>query len=326
LLRGDLDCVVLKALRKDPRERYPSVFGLTGDLQAWLGGHPVTARPDTLAYRARKFVVRHRTGVAAALIAAVAIVAGGASTAWQARIARVERDKAQNRFRDVRQFSRSLLFEVHESLRTLPGATEPRRLLLARAVQFLDRLAADAGNDDQLTLELAEGYRRLGQVQGSSVSENVGDVAGAIASFEKAVRLGEGVLARHPHSLDAVNVATGAHDDVSSSLLAAGRIDDAERAFARHLALVEELTRQRPSDPRAQASIAASLLNLGTFRATRRDLEGARPFYERAVTLFEALPEAIKAERQTTSPYSFALKRLGALHLAAGRLDEGERR
>ncbi len=168
----------LKALRKQPRERYASVFAMSADLAAWLDGRVVSATPATLGYRIRKFVARNRTAVAAAAAVTAALVAGGVATAWQARIAAVERDKAEHRFAQVRQFSRSLLFEVHESLRGLPGATEPRRLLLDRAVQFLDGLAADAGDDDQLKLELAEGYRRLGQVQGSNVSENLGDTAG----------------------------------------------------------------------------------------------------------------------------------------------------
>lgn len=68
-----------------------------------------------------------------------------------------ERDKAQNRFRQVREFSRSLLLDVHNALRPVPGATEAPRLLLGRAVQFLDGLSADAGGDHALKLELAEG-------------------------------------------------------------------------------------------------------------------------------------------------------------------------
>ena len=209
VLRGDLDTVVLKALRKNPRERYASVFALSADLAAWMDGQLVSATPATLGYRLRKFVARNRTGAVAAAAVVLALVGGGAATAWQARVARIERDKAENRFRQVRQFSRSLLFEVHETLRGLPGATEPRRLLLDRAVQFLDGLAADAGDDDQLKLELAQGYRRLGQVQGSNVSENIGDTAGAIVSLERAVRLITDVVEHRPDSPDAFDVATG---------------------------------------------------------------------------------------------------------------------
>ena len=189
VLRGDLDRIVAKALRKAPQERYGTIVELAADLRAWQAGRPVTAATQSIAYRARRFVRRNRGSVAAAAALAVTLVAGIAATAWQARVAAVERDKAQQRFRQVREMSRSLIFDVHDSLRTVPGTTEPRRLLLDRAVQFLDGLAAGAGADAALKLELAEGYRRLGLVQGSDGTDNLGDTAGARASLAKATRL-----------------------------------------------------------------------------------------------------------------------------------------
>jgi non-specific serine/threonine protein kinase/serine/threonine-protein kinase len=326
-LRGDLDTVVLKALRKHPRERYASVFALSADLAAWMEGRLVSATPATLGYRVRKFVARNRTGVVAAAAVVLALAAGGVTTAWQARIAGLERDKAQNRFRQVRQFSRSLLFEVHETLRGLPGATEPRRLLLNRAVQFLDGLAADAGDDDQLKLELAQGYRRLGQVQGSNVTENIGDTAGAIVSLEKAVRLVTEVLEHRPDSPEVFDVATGSLDDLAAALSDQGNVEAADKAFGRHLALVERLE-QTPAgtQPGARASIAASYVNMGQFRASRGDRAGAQAFYDKAIGIYEGLPTELRERDSVRSSYAVALKRAGALLLADGKLDEGERR
>lgn len=324
-LRGDFDNIILKALRKDPRARHASVAQLAGDLQAWLLGAPVSATPATLAYRAQRYVARHRLGVAAAAAVVVALVAGGSTAAWQAHLARVERDKAQNRFRQVRQFSRSLLFDVHEALRGLPGATEPRRVLLERAMQFLDGLAADAGDDTALKLELAEGYRRLGHVQGSSVSDNVGDRAGAAASFEKAVRLGAEALAAHPYSLGAINVATGALDDLAQLLRDSQRVEEADRANQQHLALIEALERRLPDDPAARASVASSYLNIGMYEGARGRAEIARERYARSIAVFAALPAEQRARDKVISGHSFALKRLGALEVAAGQLDDGER-
>jgi non-specific serine/threonine protein kinase/serine/threonine-protein kinase len=326
VLKGDLDLIILKALRKDPHDRYPSVFGLSGDLTAWLEGRVVSATPATPGYRMRKFAARHRPALAAAAAVLVALIGGAVTTAWQAQIAREERDKAQNRFRDVREFSRSLLFEVHESLRTLPGATEPRRLLLSRAVQFLDRLASDASNDDALMLELSEGYRRLGQVQGSALSENLGDISGAIDSFEKAVRLAGAVLNRRPDWLPAANAATGAYDDLATTLLAQGRSAEAERAYSRHRALVEQLVQRNPADPASRESIASSYVNLGLFRAAQRDLPEARRLYERAIAIFVALPDERRSVDQVTRSHAFALKRLGAILLSEGQVEAGEQR
>lgn len=135
-LGGDLDNIVMKCLRKEPGERYPSVRALADDLRAWDQGWPVSASARTQRYQAGKLFRRYKLQVVAAALVLLATVSGGVATAWEAHVARQERDRAQNRFRQVREFSRSLLFEVHESLRKLPGATQPRQLLLTRAIQF----------------------------------------------------------------------------------------------------------------------------------------------------------------------------------------------
>ena len=87
-LRGDLDTVVMKALDKDPARRYPAADALAADLRRHLTGLPVEARAPTAAYRAVRFVQRHRGGVAAAALLVVALVGGTLATLWQAREAR----------------------------------------------------------------------------------------------------------------------------------------------------------------------------------------------------------------------------------------------
>jgi serine/threonine-protein kinase len=87
---ADLDTIVLKALHKDPARRYPSVDALVDDLRRYRSGLPVSARPDTIGYRARKFVRRHRVGVGAAAAIAVSLLGGMAGTAWQARRATLQ--------------------------------------------------------------------------------------------------------------------------------------------------------------------------------------------------------------------------------------------
>ena len=84
-LEGDLDNILHKALKKDPKERYASAAAFADDLQRFLTHRPVHARADTLRYRAQKFVRRHRGGVAAALLTATAIIAGFIGTVWQAQ-------------------------------------------------------------------------------------------------------------------------------------------------------------------------------------------------------------------------------------------------
>ncbi len=101
ILRDDLDTIILKALKKDPRERYHSVAAFAEDLQRYLRNEPIRARPDSISYRTRKFVRRHRVPVLLAAVALLAIAVGGVATVLQARVARQQRDFA------IRQLERT---------------------------------------------------------------------------------------------------------------------------------------------------------------------------------------------------------------------------
>jgi serine/threonine-protein kinase len=94
-LRGDLDTIALKALKKQPEERYATVNALADDVLRYLDGRPVLARPDSTGYRLMKFVGRHKVGVASAAAVLIAILAGAGVSIWQARVAIAEKEHAQ---------------------------------------------------------------------------------------------------------------------------------------------------------------------------------------------------------------------------------------
>src|SRR5512140_1083909 len=182
-LAGDLDTIVLKAMHKDPRRRYGSAEQLSADLRRHLEGRPVSARPDSRAYRLGKFVGRHRAGVAASILVVLAVGAAFAETAR-------ERGRAERRFEDVRQLAHELVFELHDAIATLPGSTKARELLVRRAAAYLDRLTADSSADAKLQREIAAAWERLGDVQGGS-NANLGDNTDALESLKKAVAIRE---------------------------------------------------------------------------------------------------------------------------------------
>jgi len=93
-LQGDLDNIVLKALRKEPHRRYTSVEQFSEDISRHLGNLPVMARPDTSRYRITKFIQRNKAGVAAAALVSMIVIAGIAAVLWQAHVARLEQAKA----------------------------------------------------------------------------------------------------------------------------------------------------------------------------------------------------------------------------------------
>lgn len=94
-LRGDLDTILFKAMRKDPAQRYRSVEAFAADIERHLAGEPVQARPASLPYRLGKFLRRHRAGAVAGAAVAAALLAGTALATWQAREAARERDQAR---------------------------------------------------------------------------------------------------------------------------------------------------------------------------------------------------------------------------------------
>jgi eukaryotic-like serine/threonine-protein kinase len=214
-LEGDLDNIVLMAMRKEPLRRYPSVEQFAEDVHRHLEALPVAATTGSWRYRAGRFVVRHKAGVLATTVALIALAAGIGATVRAARIARqqaeiaqTERARAEKRFNDVRKLANSLIFEIHDSIQDLPGATPSRKLLLDRAVEYLDKLSTDTAGDVDLQRELAWGYQRLSAVQGDTSQSNLGQISAAEVSIRKSIALFEAVAKANPKNVtDQLNLA-----------------------------------------------------------------------------------------------------------------------
>lgn len=198
LLRGDLDNIVLKALRKEPNRRYASVEQLSEDVRRHLEGLPITARPTTVSYRLEKFVARNRSVVAAGVLLFLTLCAGIAATVWQATRAERERALAEKRFNQVRVLANNVVFKYHDGIANLQGSTEVRKMLVVDATEYLDNLSQDAGGDAELMRETANAYIKLADVQGKTFYSNLGDTAGALENYEKAVGLLETLRRKSP--------------------------------------------------------------------------------------------------------------------------------
>jgi len=304
-LRGDLDNIVLTALRKEPSRRYASAEQLALDVERHLDGRPVSARGDSWRYLAGKFVRRNRLAVAAAALIFVSLLAGIGGTLWQAR-------RAERRFAQVRSLANTFLFKFHDEIRDLPGSTRARQLVATTALEYLDNLSADAQNDTQLQMELAEAYEKVGDVLGNPRDSNLGRTDEALASYEKSLQLR--LAARDEvHEVTASRALLQSHLKLADVLLNAGKTDQSAPHIDEALALA-----RRHGTPRDRASAYG---RQGDLALRRGDLATTETAYVAALT------DAQKAAGSSpgtaaSATLAAAAARLGYVYKMASRQKE----
>jgi tetratricopeptide (TPR) repeat protein len=277
-LRGDLDTILAKSLKKDPAERYASVTALADDLRRYLRHEPISARPDSILYRGAKFVRRNRVAVALATAAVVALAVG-------LYVTNRERVIAERRFAQLRQLSRRV-FEFDQSIRNLPGSTDARKRLAAVSLEYLEGLAADVRGNLDLAQELSEAYRSVARVQGVPTDLNLGDFTSAEQSLKKADGLADLILASRPRDPRALLSAAGISQD-RMILAESERRPDALLHARRATERVDAFLKTGSASEAQRSSAAVLYMNVAivhvnshryddAIRSARRDLEVAR--------------------------------------------------
>jgi serine/threonine-protein kinase len=233
-LEGDLDTIVLSALRREAARRYPTATALREDIERFLAGRPIAARADSFAYRSRKFVSRHRLGIAAASVVLLSLVGGLVAALWQAD--RADRAALLARRQAARANQvKSVLVAIFRG--SDPAAARGRtitasELLATGAGRISSQLAGDPSVAVELLGTVAEVENGLGLYP-----EAAGHARRAIALARQ--RLGPGapeLLA----ALDALAVARSEQRDFEAAGAAAG----------------EALLRARRSYPRDSLEVA----------------------------------------------------------------------
>ncbi|HEX7707109.1 MAG TPA: protein kinase [Thermoanaerobaculia bacterium] len=305
-LRGDIDNIVLTALRKDALRRYASAEQLAEDLERHLEGRPVAARRDTFGYRSGKFIKRNRLAVAAVSLVLVSLVAGIVGTVSQAQ-------RAERRFEEVRNLANTFLFRFHDEIRELPGSTPARELIVTTALEYLDKLSRDARYDADLQMELAAAYEKVGDVLGNPSNPNLGRIDDALASHEKALQLRMVASGRAVDTELEGRAVLQSHIKLAEVLISAGRTDESQR-HADHAA---ELAAQfgTPVD-RLQTITRHAELAL-----RRGDLDTAEQRYREVMSI--ATAEARRRPgRETSALLANAAGRLGYVYKVASRQSE----
>ncbi len=340
-LRGDLDNIVLMAMRKEPPRRYASVAQFSEDLRLHLEGLPVIARKDTVAYRAGKFIRRNKLGVAAAALVFLTLVAGIVGTAWQAKIAKAARDRA------VRQASKAE--RVTTFLQNVLGFSDPgwassnpnrnREATISEAMMEAGRRAEiELANEPEalaaVHFTIGTSYRVQGRFPEAEPHlrkaleirrrilgpANLETAQSMIALAEWCVLNGRHAEAE-PLFRDAIPIFRAAHDAKwltialnDYGVLKSGLGDNAgaEKLLREGLQISTELT----GTERAPRAMIYGVL--GAVRRDQGDLTGGAEFLEKAIAEHRALAGEPRSEM------AFALINLASIRLLQSDYDRAE--
>lgn len=330
-LSGDLDNIVLKALRKEPNRRYTSAEQFAQDIQRHLDGFPVVARPDTVGYRARKFVQRHRASVTAASLVAAALLLGMAGTTYYAQRAehaygleKTQREHADRLAGDLREVLASLASDVDTAIQTR-GATEARQLLFGESRKRLERLETEYPADAALQFDLSLVRERLGDAIGGVRSGSGFDRDGALEHYQAALKTRESLLQASPSDQRLAAAVAGALVKVGDMLRDKSAIDAALTNYQRAENLLLAIPAADRTHETTRRLIAASLSS-GQALATKQQRASAQSSYQAALSAAEETLLTNPGDDDTKRDRTVALLALGDLARSSGDLDEARRR
>jgi non-specific serine/threonine protein kinase/serine/threonine-protein kinase len=309
-IASDLDTIVLKALQKEPARRYSSAEQLSDDITRYLTGRPVLARKDTVAYRAEKFIRRHTVGVAASALIVTVFCGGAIAIVREARVAErqrqaaeAQRARAERRFNDVRRLASSFLFEFHDAIAHLPGATPARKLVVSKALEYLGSLESESAGD----------------VSGNPELANLGDPAGALAAYRKAMAIREAVASKNP-ALSRLPIVS--YEKIGGAEFAAGNLASAFDYFRKAMAMREQWLQAEPHSVEVAQRLAEMAGRLCTGLILLGDMPGALASCHRAGALTITLLEAHPADPAVRSQMAVNTIALGNAQRLSGQPKE----
>ena len=295
----DLDYIVLKAICPDPRNRYQSVEALSQDLLAWSEKRPVSARESTSLYRAGKFLRRNAAQSAIAALVILTLVTALLIALRMWREARSQELIARERFEASRPLAAAML-ALDERLAPMTGVTELRRALVENLRSYLSKLRLHAEADRQLLLDIAETYRRIGDVQGNPNVSNLGDRAQALESYSEAVKALHKVREANPAEIEARLSLARVRAAIGDVLTAQAKYIEASTAYGESTQLIEALDGESRRDVSLQSFAAGVHRARGDLLLTQGDTDQALQCFEKALTIEDSLSkiEGRTAERQ----------------------------
>jgi serine/threonine protein kinase len=315
-LPADIDYILRKALRAEPEERYVSVDAFANDIRAFLESRPIEARSGDTWYRTRKFLRRYWIPVVAAMLVIASLSTG-------LYIANRERLVSEQRFGQLRKLSNKV-FDLDKAIRDLPGSTQARQRLVSDSLEYLEGLAGAARGDLDLAREIAQGYWRVGRIQGVPVELNLGERDKAEISLKRAAEFVDRVIAVRPKDRGALYLA---------ALIANDRmiLAQQEYRFADTLAYAHEsawrldaFLRLGDAQEAESAEAASRFGNIALAHMNMHLYEEAIPYARRELEIEESIPSPRIPFNVGMIPQALALSQ-GDLEGALQAIQEGRK-
>jgi eukaryotic-like serine/threonine-protein kinase len=308
-----LEAICLKAMARQPGERYPSARALGADIERYLADEPVTAYAEPLTVRTWRWVRRHRTPVMSAMAASIVAVVG---LSIGVALLREQRNKAEANYQVARDAVRQYYVQVSEdTLLNQYGMQPLRDALLRQALEYYQQFLVERGDDPQLRREAAQAQFFVGRI-----TETIDSPERALTHYRQAAEAEEQFL-NSGSGNDELLIAHGQTLNAwGRALQKLQRYDDARAKFEQAAEVRERLADEAPDDAERARALASSVMNIGVVWLAVGEPAKALPLLERAQTLRRKFaPPGDVMDAQTAHDMG-----MGYFNLAETRLAQGD--
>jgi eukaryotic-like serine/threonine-protein kinase len=325
----ELETIVLKALAKEPQERYASAQELQDDLQRFLEDRPILARRPTMVQRSAKWVRRHKPAVAFVMgLFVLALLSSVISTILIYQQQRLTQDAYKSEANERAKTEENLRLALRALDEILSAAEKqlPRdaqreredRETLKKALKFYEDFAKNNANEPQVRKEAAKAYLRVGSIQ-----QKLGQTAQAEQSYYQALRLLGALAARLPEEAGyRLELARG-HHLLSRLFQTTGRFSEAVKSCEMALSIRLNLNEEFSSNAEVSKDLASSYLNMGNLQKIMGSHDKAQEAYAKALSQFEGLA-ASSSVPDYQQGIASCLNNLGILLVESNHLQEAE--
>ncbi len=231
-------------------------------------------------------------------------------------IAERERAAAVERFSDLRGLTDSIIFDIEGEIEKSP--TKARKILIERAAGYLDKLSRESAGDAELQSDAARAYEKIGDLQGRPHASNVGDAAGALESYRKALEIRQKLHAAYPQNADYKRALSNSLESVGRVQIVSRDYANALETFRRMREIREELLAENPLDIENRRLFAASFLNVGDALGEIAAIKGDEEMFAKQIENYRRALARYQEINRHAPTYAFIMRMLAILNQRLG--------